>query len=199
MWMKLKAFLTLLGPSLREKIIFKNYKYITILWFLKNTFTPLKLSSNRINEFHSTYITWQMISKPQVKCHYRTDLYTSNAITCAQTLFSISISETKYLYCNITFTRCNYTSYTKLKCKGWFIKDMWGSQEQFDQPMYQTARCEKVDINHSVSIFSSMHVCTILSNMQIPSFNFVSEEVRLVQELQMHALDIRNSNIVQIF
>jgi len=95
MRMKLKAFLTLLGPSLREKIIFKNYKYISILWFLKNTFTLLKLSSNRINEFHSTHITWQMISKPQVKCHYRTDLYTSNVMTYAQTLFSISIAEVK--------------------------------------------------------------------------------------------------------
>jgi len=93
MKMKLKALLTLHGPSLREKIVFKNYKYISILWFLKNTFTLLKLSSNRINEFHSTYITWQMISKPQVKCHYRTDLYTSNVMTYAQTMISISISE----------------------------------------------------------------------------------------------------------
>ena len=171
MRMKLIAFLTLLGPSPREKIIFKNYKYISILWFLKNTFTLLKLSSNRINEFHSTYITWQMISKPQVKCHYRTDLYTSNVMSCTDTFLHINIlRSSNNIYIATFLSHVAITSYTKLKCKGlypgWFIKDMWRSQEQFDQ----TARCEKVDINHSVSIFSSMHVGTNVSNRQIPPF-----------------------------
>jgi selenocysteine lyase/cysteine desulfurase len=65
MRMKLKAFLTLLGPSLREKVIFKNYKYSSILWFLKNYLHPAEAVLKQ-NEFHSTYVTWQMICEPQV-------------------------------------------------------------------------------------------------------------------------------------
>ena len=54
MRMKLKAFLTLLGPSLREKIIFKNYKYISILWFLKNYLHPVEvvLKQNKLVSFY---------------------------------------------------------------------------------------------------------------------------------------------------
>lgn len=115
MRMKLKAFPTLLGPSLREKIIFKNYNTFQYFGFWKTTFTLSKLSSNRINEFHSTYITWQMISKPQDNATIGQIYILVMYWHMQRNYSSKSKAEIiKYLNCNITFTCCNYKSYSEL-------------------------------------------------------------------------------------